>query len=194
MNYQPPRRRIVRKAGINLENEINEDVIKEILISKEKRTSLMIGKIPEKFLVQQLLEEIDSQLNIINPEDRIYDYFYIPMSGKKKQKNLKYAFINLVHPLYVVHFYYKFRNYKWVKFNSNRDFSIRFADKQGKELLQEQMQRHGNDKKPNIFETSPKIVDFQNNNKIKISVPKDLKQFIIKNNLPNIHIFEFIDE
>ncbi|MCQ2817843.1 MAG: hypothetical protein MJ252_11310 [archaeon] len=176
-------------------NEINQTVIEDILIGKEKRTSLMLNKIPDKYNKQQLLSEIDSLLKIKGTEDRIYDYFYLPMSETKKQKNLGYAFINLVHPIYVIHFYYLFRNYKWTKYNSNKEFNIKFADKQGKiELIQQLTQKYGNEKIPDVFETVKEIFDFENNKKIKIKISSKLKD-TVENKMPNLkHIFEYLEE
>lgn len=176
-------------------NEINLNVIEDILKNKEKRTSLMLNKIPDKYSLQQLLIEIDNQLKIKGNEDRIYDCFYLPMSETKKQRNLGYAFINMVHPLYVIHFYYKFKNFKWTKFNTNKEFSIKFADKQGKsELIKQLSQRYGNEKKPFIFETNKDVLDFKSNDKIKIIVSSKLKSIIEEYQSNILNIFEFIED
>ena len=61
----------------------------------------MLKNIPNKFKQAQILDLLDSTI------EKKYDYFYMPID-LKTSCNYGYAFINLIHPLYVVALYKEF--------------------------------------------------------------------------------------
>ena len=130
---------------INLDN-----IIKGI----DKRTTIMIRHIPNKYSYQNLLEEI----NIVCKDK--YDCFYLPLDSENNC-NLGYAFIN---PLHIIFFYNTFKSRKWLHYNSYKECDLSFAKYQGKyELtsnIEKNMGKSGDKRRlPIIFEVKnpPKI-------------------------------------
>jgi hypothetical protein len=68
------------------------------MTDEEKRTTIMVRNIPNKFKQMQLLDMIN-----LNHKGK-YDYFYLPMD-LKTQCNVGYAFINFIHPIYILDFF-----------------------------------------------------------------------------------------
>jgi hypothetical protein len=95
---------------------------------KEKRTTIMIRHIPNKYTIQSILEEIN--LDFANK----FDLFYLPIDYQN-HCNLGFAFINFVDPMHIVQFYDTFRGKKWKKFNSEKICELAFAKFQGKKDL-----------------------------------------------------------
>ena len=133
---------------INLDN-----IIKGI----DKRTTVMIRHIPNKYSYQDLLEEI----NIVCKDK--YDCFYLPLDSENNC-NLGYAFINFINPLHIIFFYNTFKSRKWIRFNSYKECDLSFAKYQGKyELtsnIEKNMGKSGDKRRlPIIFEIKnpPKI-------------------------------------
>jgi len=133
---------------INLDN-----IIKGI----DKRTTIMIRHIPNKYSYQILLEEI----NIVCKDK--YDCFYLPLDSENNC-NLGYAFINFINPLHIIYFYNTFKSRKWLHFNSYKECDLSFAKYQGKyELtsnIEKNMGKSGDKRRlPIIFEVKnpPKI-------------------------------------
>jgi hypothetical protein len=89
---------------INLEN---------IIIGKDKRTTLMLRNIPNKYTLQNLVDEINN--NFLGK----YDYINLPIDYERKL-NLGYAFINFIDPLHLVQFYETYHNKKWQKYRSDK--------------------------------------------------------------------------
>eukprot|EP00698_Gefionella_okellyi_P010981 TRINITY_DN287_c0_g1_i2.p1 TRINITY_DN287_c0_g1~~TRINITY_DN287_c0_g1_i2.p1 ORF type:complete len:680 (-),score=166.96 TRINITY_DN287_c0_g1_i2:351-2390(-) len=97
-------------------------------VVQDSRTTLMIRNIPNKYTQKMLLQAIDEH------HKGCYDFFYLPIDFKNKC-NVGYAFINFIHPSYVLNFYLHFNNKKWDKFNSEKVCEITYARIQGKGLL-----------------------------------------------------------
>ena len=100
-------------------------VIDDILIGKEKRTTLMLRNIPNKYSLINLVEEINSSFW------GKYDYINLPIDYERKL-NLGYAFINFVDPMHIIMFYETYHNKKWSKYRSDKKMDMTYADKQGK--------------------------------------------------------------
>ena len=64
-----------------------------------------------------------------------YDFFYLPIDFKNKC-NMGYAFLNFVHPIFVVDFYLQFNSKKWEFFNSDKICKISYGRIQGKQALE----------------------------------------------------------
>ncbi len=77
---------------INLEN---------IIIGKDRRTTLMLRNIPNKYTLQNLVDEINPLFL------GKYDYINLPIDYERKL-NLGYAFINFLDSLHIVSFHETF--------------------------------------------------------------------------------------
>ncbi len=92
----------------------------KIMAGADKRTTLMIKNIPNKYTQKMLLSTIDEYFS------GTYDFFYLPIDFKNKC-NVGYAFINLIKPEYIVPLVEKFNQKKWEKFNSEKVCNISYA-------------------------------------------------------------------
>ena len=100
----------------------------EIFFCKDKRTTLMIKNIPNKYTISSFLEEININFKYT------YDIFYLPIDYVNKC-NLGFAFINFVEPFHIILFYELYRGKKWKKFNSEKICELLYAKFQGKKEL-----------------------------------------------------------
>ena len=89
-------------------------------VGDDKRTTLMIKNIPNKYTQKMLLTTIDEKFH------GTYDFFYLPIDFKNKC-NVGYAFINMVCPQYIIPLIQKFDRKKWEKFNSEKVCNISYA-------------------------------------------------------------------
>ncbi|CAK9171910.1 unnamed protein product [Ilex paraguariensis] len=102
--------------------------IDRIVREEDKRTTLMIKNIPNKYTSKMLLAAIDER------HRGTYDFFYLPIDFKNKC-NVGYAFINMIDPPLIIPFYQAFNGKKWEKFNSEKVASLAYARIQGKAAL-----------------------------------------------------------
>ena len=101
--------------------EIN---IKKILTFEDKRTTLMIRNIPNKFTK-------DNFLYLFNKEfEGKFNCFLLPTDFNEK-KNFGYCFINFLNPLDIIYFYYKFNRKNWPGTNSKKICEIIYSKIQG---------------------------------------------------------------
>lgn len=91
-----------------------------LIEGEDKRTTLMIKNIPNKYTQKMLLTTIDEKFR------GTYDFFYLPIDFKNKC-NVGYAFINMVRPEYIVPLVQKLDRKKWEKFNSEKVCNISYA-------------------------------------------------------------------
>ena len=110
--------------------DINKNIINlsEVFLCKDKRTTLMIKNIPNKYTISSFLEEININFKFT------YDIFYLPIDYVNKC-NLGFAFINFVEPFHIILFYELYRGKKWKKFNSDKICELLYAKFQGKKEL-----------------------------------------------------------
>ena len=90
-----------------------------------------------------------------------YDFFYLPMDLKTKY-NVGFAFINMLHPLFILDFYLEFNAMKWNETvplcNSQKHCEVVYANMQGlaeiKRELQDKniMKKHDANIKPIIHD------------------------------------------
>jgi len=102
--------------------------IQKVSDGRERRTTLMIKNIPNKYSQKMLLAAVDEH------HRGKYDFFYLPIDFKNKC-NVGYAFINFIDCLSIIPFYNEFHGKKWEKFNSEKVCAITYARIQGKNSL-----------------------------------------------------------
>jgi hypothetical protein len=179
----------------NQEEEKNKIDILNIILHKDKRTTLMIKNIPNKYTINTFLEEINIDFK------NKYDIFYLPIDYANKC-NLGFAFINFVDTFHIIDFYDCYRGKKWKRFNSEKKCELLYAKFQGKKELINHFEKgkvlsfESEDKRPLILPTPnpfPKITIpfkylelFKSNYpflkySVKISKNNDDKKFILDN-------------
>ena len=102
--------------------------LQHIAEGKDKKTTVMVRNIPNKYTQKMLLKEIDAELK------GKYDFFYLPIDFKNKC-NVGYAFMNLTDPLWILKLHEKFNGRRWSHFNSGKICEITYARIQGKQAL-----------------------------------------------------------
>ena len=111
------------------EEELNLDLnINNIISKKDKRSTLMIKNIPNKFNQEYIL-------NIINQNFKgTFDIFVLP-TDINKFKNFGYAFINFTSSYYVPYFYFMFNGKMWFGTNSQKICELAYSKVQGRIAL-----------------------------------------------------------
>ena len=158
-------------SSINSQEEEKEYNIIDIdLIIKglDKRTTLMIKNIPNKYTINSFLDEINKEFK------NKYDLFYLPIDYGNKC-NLGFAFINFVDSFHIISFYDLYRGKKWKKFNSEKTCELLYAKIQGKKDLISHFEKG-------------KVLSFDSEDKRPLILPTP-------NPLPNIEIpFKFYEK
>ena len=106
-----------------LNNIIN---VSNIIKNKDKRTTLIIRNIPNKYTISLLLMELN--VNFTNK----FDLIFLPQD-KKNDSNLGYGFINFINPLHLILFYEEFMGKKWNFSNSKKICFLAYSNCQGKD-------------------------------------------------------------
>ena len=115
---------------INKNKSINNTIVLDKIISGiDKRTTLMIKNIPNKYTLKSFTEEL------VHKFKNKYDVFYLPIDYSNNNSNLGFAFINFIHPLHIVEFYETFNRKKWKRFSSEKICELAYAKIQGKQNL-----------------------------------------------------------
>ena len=112
----------------NVDSPKNIIHIENILKSKDKRTTLIIRNIPNRYTITLLLQEINKNYY------RKYDVVYLPQDFINNS-NLGFGFINFLDHMYLVMFYEEFVGKKWNCFNSNKRCQLAYSKYQGKNEL-----------------------------------------------------------
>lgn len=102
--------------------------LKRIRDGNDKRTTLMIKNIPNKYTQKMLLLTIEEECK------GTFDFFYLPIDFKNRC-NVGYGFINMVRPEQILPFVEKFNEKRWEKFNSEKVCCITYARIQGRAAL-----------------------------------------------------------
>ena len=121
----------------NLDIPRNKIHLESILRQKDKRTTIMIRHIPNKYTLKLFSDEINSMF--MNK----YDLLYLPVDSDN-HCNLGFGFINFIDPIHIILFYDKYYGKKWEKFNSDKICELAYAKIQGKEELLKHIQQNGN--------------------------------------------------
>ena len=109
--------------SVNSQN--NKIKLVNIIIGSDKRTTLMLRNIPNKYTLNNIVDEIGSAFW------GKYDCINLPIDYETKL-NLGYAFINFTDPLHIIQFFSKFHLKKWSRYKSEKKMDMTYADKQGK--------------------------------------------------------------
>lgn len=110
-------------------NTVEFDDVERLASGEETRCTLMIKRIPRKYTLAELRQEIDETLG----ETGLYDLLYLPVDSAK-MTNRGYAFINFIAPASVARFLQAFLGRQWNESNKRRKIAvICWANVQGKD-------------------------------------------------------------
>ena len=120
--------KIIVESNSNLEElDLNVDINKVISL-EDKRATIMIKNIPNKFNKNLLLSIIDQNFK------GTYDLFILP-TDINKLKNFGYCFINFTSSYYIPYFYFMFNGKMWSSTNSKKVCELTYSKVQGKKDL-----------------------------------------------------------
>ena len=125
--------KILEDKNNDEQKDINEELnlyldINKVISLEDKRATIMIKNIPNKF-------NKDLLLRIINQNFKgTYDLFILP-TDINKYKNFGYSFINFTSSYYIPYFYYMFNGKIWSNTNSKKVCELTYSQVQGKTNL-----------------------------------------------------------
>jgi RNA recognition motif 2 len=106
--------------------------MQRIAVGEDKRTTLMVKNIPNKYTQKMLLSLMEERFAGVVPFP--FDFFYLPIDFKNRC-NVGYAFINMTTPHAIPALVEEFHGRRWPKFNSEKVCKISYARIQGKNSL-----------------------------------------------------------
>ena len=112
----------------NIDNPYNIINLDNIIKNIDKRTTLIIRNIPNKYTIPLLLIELNEDFR------GKFDTIYLPQD-KIRDSNLGFGFINFINPFHLIIFYEKFMGKKWNFFNSQKKCFLAYSNYQGKNDL-----------------------------------------------------------
>jgi dsDNA-specific endonuclease/ATPase MutS2 len=98
-------------SSFNVDSVYYELDLEKIKNAEDLRTCLMVRNIPNKYSQNELIYEVNR-----NNQGR-YDFVYLPIDYTN-DANVGYAFINFVHPLFILDFFTEFNGYRWQRYKS----------------------------------------------------------------------------
>ncbi len=120
--------KIIVEPNNNVEElDLNVDINKVISL-EDKRATIMVKNIPNKFNKNLLLSIIDQNFK------GTYDLFILP-TDINKFKNFGYCFINFTSSYYIPYFYFMFNGKMWSSTNSKKVCELAYSKVQGKNDL-----------------------------------------------------------
>ena len=136
--------------------------LQRIAAGEDKRTTLMIKNIPNKYTQKMLLTLLEERFSGFSPFP--FDFFYLPIDFKNRC-NVGYAFINMTSPFAIPKLVEEFHGRRWPKFNSEKICCIAYARIQGRNALIQHFQNSSllhEDKRcrPVLFTTAGEIEAF----------------------------------
>jgi hypothetical protein len=105
--------------------------MQRIAVGEDKRTTLMVKNIPNKYTQKMLLSLMEERFAGVQFP---FDFFYLPIDFKNRC-NVGYAFINMTTPHAIPALVEEFHGRRWPKFNSEKICKISYARIQGKNSL-----------------------------------------------------------
>jgi len=112
----------------NLDSPKNIINLDNIIKGRDKRTTLIIRNIPNKYTMSLLLDELNK-----NFENK-FDVVYLPHDFINNS-NLGFGFISFVNHMHLLLFYEEFVGKKWNCFNSKKRCQLAYSKYQGKTEL-----------------------------------------------------------
>ena len=149
----------------NFQDKIFEPIvnIKKVISLEDRRTTVMIKNIPNKFSRELLLSTIDQNFK------GTYDLFILPTDGNRN-KNFGYSFINFTSCYFIPYFYFMFNDKKWSSTNSKKICEITYSKVQGRANL--------------ISYYANKIIFYNNAHEITLNqkyiIPNDYKSIFVQ--------------
>ena len=129
-----------------------------VLKFKDKRTTLIIRNIPNKYTMELFQNEINEHFY------GKYDILYLPLDFINRT-NLGFGFINFIDPIHILYFYSEFIGKKWNIFNSEKRCQLAYAKIQGKNSILKYICK----KNVNNITNLPSNTFFIENNQIRIN-------------------------
>jgi len=120
----PCRSQMSLKDDVTFSNIGYEVALGNVISGEDKRTTLMIKNIPNKYTLKSLKEELDGIFG------SYYDFLYLPLDPMNKC-NKGYAFINIINHLQIPMLFWLFQGKKWTKFQSFKKCEFSYAKIQG---------------------------------------------------------------
>ena len=121
-------KKLLELSGYNLEEVDLSLNINKVISLEDRRATLMIKNIPNKFNQNLLLSIIDQNFK------GTYDLFILPTDANK-YKNFGYCFINFTCSYYIPYFYFMFNGKMWSSTNSKKICELTYSKVQGKNNL-----------------------------------------------------------
>ena len=155
----------------NLDSPKNIINLENILKSRDKRTTLIIRNIPNKYTVSLLLDELKT-----NFENK-FDILYLPQDYINNS-NLGFGFINFVNHMHLILFYEEFVGKKWNCFNSKKRCQLAYSKYQGKnELMKYILTKLGISNLDNNNENIKKSFYINNSKNIRAPIELPIKYY-----------------
>ena len=136
---QPIQSRFVNFFSFSNKNTINKNKVSFIIYlekiekGEDKRTSIIIKNIPNS-INKEYINEILLGVGNIN-------YLYLPFD-KYSNKNLGFAYLNVVNYRSIILLYNKLKEYKFDKFKMKKPIEIYYSKIQGKNELTRMFKKH----------------------------------------------------
>ena len=128
VKYENNNNVMIKKTNKNLDTPRNKIYLENIIRQKDKRTTIMIRHIPNKYTIKLLVNELNLYF-----KDK-YDLIYLPIDIVNCC-NLGFGFINFTNNFHILSFYEHYYGKKWRKFNSDKKCELAYAKIQGKDNL-----------------------------------------------------------
>ena len=155
----------------NLDSPKNIINLENILKSRDKRTTLIIRNIPNKYTISLLLDELKT-----NFENK-FDILYLPQDYINNS-NLGFGFINFVNHMHLILFYEEFVGKKWNCFNSKKRCQLAYSKYQGKnELMKYILTKLGISNLDNNNENIKKSFYINNSKNIRAPIELPIKYY-----------------
>jgi hypothetical protein len=167
----PPISEKVLPGIYNLDSPKNIINLDNILKSRDKRTTLIIRNIPNKYTISLLLDELNR-----NFENK-FDIVYLPQDYINNS-NLGFGFINFVNHMHLILFYDEFVGKKWNCFNSKKRCQLAYSKYQGKnELMKYIHTKLGISNLDNNNENIKKSFFINNNKNLRAPIEMPIKYY-----------------
>ena len=148
----------IKKNKGNLDSPKLMIHLDNVLKLKDKRTTLIIRNIPNKYTMELFQNEINEHFY------GKYDILYLPLDFINRT-NLGFGFINFIDPIHILYFFSEFIGKKWNIFNSEKRCQLAYAKIQGKNSLLKYIYKKNMNNKCNL----PTNSFFIENNQIRVN-------------------------